>query len=57
MNHDLTYSEVNEMSVEALCEYHDHKALMHDMEAEAEMEQWRRSSLKTRGRAPYRRVY
>lgn len=45
------------MSTEALCEYHDHKAVMEDMKADAEMELYYQTPPKNRGKAPYRRVY
>lgn len=56
MNKDLSYTEVDNMETEALCEYHDHKARMQDMEIDNEMRQWRAMDSKSRGPAPYRRV-
>jgi len=56
MSKDLSYTEVENMEVEALCEYHDHKSRMNDMKAESEMMQWRAMPESSRGAAPYRRA-
>jgi len=56
MEHDLTYTEANNMDVDEMLEYHDHKAIIEDMEAEETMKQWYNMPADSRGRAPYRRA-
>lgn len=56
MAHDLTYTEAKNMDIDEMIEYHNHKAMIEDLEAGETMKQWENMPADSRGRAPYRRV-
>jgi len=44
------------MSVEEMIEYHNHKGIMEDLEADSIMKRWYDSPVESRGPAPYKQV-